>query len=275
MAITVVGVAGSMGVSGWVQLGEDLGDAKTGTQVMTGLAVSATTGRTVSVAAGRSLQAGTNLINTAAVTVTLAANASGNPRNDLVVAQVNLAGTNTTAGSIAIVQGAAAASPVDPALTQNISGIWQTPLARVRVANGAATITSSNITDLRPGVIQVVTPEISAVSFAGTWSMAVSPSLQVRRVGQVVEFSGRATRTGGAVAVGESATFGDVAFIPAGFRPTRQVAIMATGDLSSTPDIHQMIINTDGTGALYPLVGNLATNDTIRITSGIWLTEVS
>lgn len=80
-------------------------------------------------------------------TVTIAANASGNPRIDVVVAQIDT--TTTPTASYAIVQGTPAGSPTVPALNTN-GAIWQLALCQVAVANGAVALVPGNLTDLRP-----------------------------------------------------------------------------------------------------------------------------
>jgi hypothetical protein len=83
----------------------------------------------------------------AETTVTIAANASGNARIDVIVAQWDKNDLPNPI-SIAVEQGTPAASPVPNSMQQSAT-IWQIPLAYVAVANGFATITTSNITDGR------------------------------------------------------------------------------------------------------------------------------
>jgi hypothetical protein len=75
----------------------------------------------------------------------LAANASGNPRIDLVVLRYT---RSTGAVAVAVVTGTPAASPTAPAPTQTLttSGVFEVPIAQVAVASGATTITTGNIT---------------------------------------------------------------------------------------------------------------------------------
>lgn len=77
--------------------------------------------------------------------LTIADNASGNPRIDRIVIHADF-----TANTIAlqVVQGTAAATPTPPALTQS-SSAWEIPLAQVAVANGFTSIADANITDDR------------------------------------------------------------------------------------------------------------------------------
>ncbi|MEU0027673.1 hypothetical protein [Streptomyces sp. NPDC006335] len=72
---------------------------------------------------------------------------SSNPRNDLVVARQRDAqyGDATTGMTVELVKGTAAATPVDPAVTGDFI-----PLARIRVAKNASSVTAPDIDDLRP-----------------------------------------------------------------------------------------------------------------------------
>jgi hypothetical protein len=71
---------------------------------------------------------------------------SSNPRNDLVVARQRDAqyGDATTGMTVELVKGTAAATPVDPAVTGDFI-----PLARIRVAKNASSVTATDIDDLR------------------------------------------------------------------------------------------------------------------------------
>ncbi|MDH6520135.1 hypothetical protein M2164_006750 [Streptomyces sp. SAI-208] len=71
---------------------------------------------------------------------------SSNPRNDLVVARQRDAqyGDATTGMTVELVKGTAAATPVDP----SVSGDF-IPLARIRVAKNASSVTATDIDDLR------------------------------------------------------------------------------------------------------------------------------
>lgn len=80
--------------------------------------------------------------------LTISANASGNPRVDSIVVRLDYAART---GTIAVLEGTPAASPAAPTLTQN-STTWEHRLANVAVANGASSIGSSDITDVRDWV---------------------------------------------------------------------------------------------------------------------------
>jgi len=116
----------------------------------------------VDVDTGAALVYGKRYKNTAVVNLTIAANASGNPRIDRVVAVWNrqaVAYTGVTPNispktcRLAVLQGTPAASPTAPALTQTAATVYMIPLAQVAVANGAASILSADITDEREAVM--------------------------------------------------------------------------------------------------------------------------
>lgn len=90
-------------------------------------------------------------INTSIVSLTIAANASGNPRIDLIAVKVDLSiGSDALAdnmGSLIIIQGTATATPVAPNLPDTINGYYI--LAQVSVPNGFSTITNANVTNTR------------------------------------------------------------------------------------------------------------------------------
>lgn len=123
----------------------------------TDLAVTATTGLTVSIAGGRCFIAGTENTyqgtyyceNRGAATVTLTGANPTNPRIDLIVARIRDSVYSGLAASdgftIEAVAGTPAATPVAPATPAN-----SIVLAQVRVNAGATTVTGGNITDTRP-----------------------------------------------------------------------------------------------------------------------------
>lgn len=77
--------------------------------------------------------------------LTVADNASGNPRIDRIVARLDYANRLI---EFAVKQGTPAAIPTAPALTQN-AAIYELSLAKITLANGYTTITSGVITDER------------------------------------------------------------------------------------------------------------------------------
>ncbi len=90
---------------------------------------------------------GIKFVNSTETVVSIGANASGNPRIDLVVLRLT---RSTYQIAPAVRQGVAAASPVAPSAvrdnTLDGSGVWEIPLCEVLVANGAATIAAGNLT---------------------------------------------------------------------------------------------------------------------------------
>lgn len=161
MSISVVGVTGDVDYAEWSRLMQDIGNAGAGMVVPSGMGVSVSTSiRGWNIAAGRSLQAGTNLISDAPVTVACAANNSGVPRYDVVYGQVDFTKSETTAGSFGVMQGIANATPVLPTLTQTTGALWQTPLAFHLVNPGTGLLSASSLVDGRPtphGSASVVT----------------------------------------------------------------------------------------------------------------------
>lgn len=112
----------------------------------------------VDVDTGAALVYGKRYKSTATVNLAIAANASGNPRIDRVVAvwnrqAVGYAGVtpniNPKTCRVAVLQGVPAGAPAAPALTQNPATVYMIPLAQVYVANGAVSITNANITSER------------------------------------------------------------------------------------------------------------------------------
>lgn len=97
---------------------------------------------------GAALATGYLYETTAAVTLTVAANASGNARIDTVILRVDFVAQTVRA---VIKQGTPAASPARPSLQQDAT-YWEIPLADIAVANGFATIAQTVITDRRRAV---------------------------------------------------------------------------------------------------------------------------
>jgi hypothetical protein len=109
-----------------------------------GLTIQATTpaSAAVNVTAGSALVRGTWYNTDATVILAIAANGSGNPRIDTIVAQKNYAAQTIR---LAVHQGTPAVSPVAPTLTQTDGVTWEVPLGDVAVASGFATIVAGNI----------------------------------------------------------------------------------------------------------------------------------
>jgi hypothetical protein len=146
-------------------------------EVTSGLEVTPTsTARQVSIAVGDAVAAGVLAESNAVELRTLAANATGNSRIDIVALQINWSGTQTTGGTIVVVQGSPASTPAAPALTQTPGVLWQVALARVLVRPNAGVLTSGDLLTAAPGgnkqlKVYRSTPDIGS-SIAGS---AVTP----------------------------------------------------------------------------------------------------
>jgi hypothetical protein len=116
-------------------------------------------GREVHVRSGRACVRGHWYRLDAQTTLTIAANASGNPRIDRVVLRLDPSADEVTAE---VLQGTPAASPSAPALTTTDTGVFEVSLAQVAVANGAASISSGNVTDERTFTDVPYTPALSS-----------------------------------------------------------------------------------------------------------------
>lgn len=112
----------------------------------TAMQVTATSGMTVSVAAGWGFIKCKYINNTAAAQFTLANADVVLNRIDRVVMRLDTA--NRTM-SLAVKQGTAASTPTAPALTRVNGGVWELSLAQIYVGAGVTTITQANITDER------------------------------------------------------------------------------------------------------------------------------
>lgn len=90
---------------------------------------------------------GSRFNNTSETIITIGANASGNPRIDLVVLRLSRSDWSITP---VVTAGVAAPSPVAPSAVRNTidgaGGYWDIPLAEVAVANGATTIAAGDVT---------------------------------------------------------------------------------------------------------------------------------
>lgn len=97
----------------------------------------------VQVLAGAAIIQGRWYYNDSTVTIPVAANASGNPRIDLIILEVDF---NAQTVRLDILQGTPAPSPAVPSLTQNAL-VWQIPLASLTAASGFVSI--AFVSDLR------------------------------------------------------------------------------------------------------------------------------
>lgn len=107
-------------------------------------------GRQVKVKTGRVWVDGFFGENTSEKTISLATNSSGNPRIDLIVAQVD---PSTNKITIEVVQGTPAASPAIPSMTQSATGIYQVPLGYATLASGYSTVAAGDVTEYRQGAV--------------------------------------------------------------------------------------------------------------------------
>jgi hypothetical protein len=193
----------------------------------------------------------------AGITRSIAANASGNPRVDLAVLRLN---RNDYTVTFQVIQGAPAASPVAPALTQNTgsTGVWEMPLAQITVANNATTLAAGTVKDVswylggtelvgNSAAFPPVSPGLSftAVDTAkkyhamgSVWHLAIengaltsasassgwSGSIFFRRRNGWTWFQALVNRTGADLPV---ATASNLFTIPAQFRPPADVYCVA------------------------------------------------
>lgn len=128
-----------------------------------GLAVSAdASGMNVKIAIGRAIVRGFVMNNDAVYTQAIAA-ANTQPRIDLVVLRLD-----PTANTIvpAVLQGAAAASPIAPTPTQTDTGTYELVIGQVNVAANAPNIGPADVADKRPFVSSRV----------GAWTTALRPA---------------------------------------------------------------------------------------------------
>lgn len=153
---TSPGDAGAYSAANWQQLYTSIigfGAARSNVGVLLGsgsqpnapLKVQAQSPATTSVdvLAGSALVQGVAYINTATLALSIAANASGNPRIDTIILRADYALQTVR---LAVLQGTPAASPSVPSLTQSANVMWEIPLADIAVANGFVSISNANIT---------------------------------------------------------------------------------------------------------------------------------
>lgn len=112
----------------------------------TSLQVTASSGMTVSVAAGYGMIKAKYINNDSPAYLTLDSADSTNPRLDRVVLGLNYA---NRAISLYIKKGTAAATPTAPTLTRTAGVLWELSLATIEVSAGATAITQADITDDR------------------------------------------------------------------------------------------------------------------------------
>jgi hypothetical protein len=99
----------------------------------------------VTVQPGRANVEGGWYENDANGNLTIAANASGNPRIDSIILRMDITAQTIR---LAVLQGTPAATPVPPTLSRT-AALWEVAIADVDVANGFATINNNNIFNRR------------------------------------------------------------------------------------------------------------------------------
>jgi len=105
----------------------------------------------VDVASGQSRIQGTVGIENDTNNIGVTANATGNPRIDLLVARGDWVNKRI---ELDILVGTPAVTPAAPTPTQNNTTMWELPLYEIAVAAGATSIVNANLTDVR----EIVTP---------------------------------------------------------------------------------------------------------------------
>lgn len=104
-------------------------------------------GRQVKVRTGGAFVEGHYWDSDATVTLALSANSSGNPRRDLIVVRLDQSVSPATL-ALAVVTGTPAGSPSTPSVTYS-STVKELALGYATVADGATTIASGDVVDLR------------------------------------------------------------------------------------------------------------------------------
>lgn len=140
-----------------------------GTYPALGVQAKAVVSANVEVQIGAALVNGRLYENTAALTLAIGANASGNARIDTVVLRVDYVAQTIRA---AVLQGTPAASPVRPTLTQT-TVIYEMPLADVAVANGFTVINQADITN-RQRAVHSINAGWQAIANCGSYVPTLS-----------------------------------------------------------------------------------------------------
>ena len=112
-----------------------------------GMAVQVSGSAQGSVGGNAWLPGGVRFYNSAPATLAIAANSSGNPRIDLVVAGIDTSVGSPYNPTVIVITGTPAVSPTVPAPINTLTPYI--PLAQVAVANGTSSIVAGNITDVR------------------------------------------------------------------------------------------------------------------------------
>jgi hypothetical protein len=153
MAISVYGVSPSIGEAEWAILHqiEARGGWHEVVDAAADFAVTAGGGtRQLNVAGGSMAVCGTLVQSSGSLSVNSGANAAGNPRIDQLVLQIDWSGTTATAGTLQVVAGTPAASPVAATLTRVAGTMWQVKLAEITVTPGQTAFTNAQIRSCVP-----------------------------------------------------------------------------------------------------------------------------
>lgn len=172
MTINVYGVDPSIDEARWAQLHADAMDGLRKEFVAAGLIVTAKAAstRTVTISAGRSVQAGTLAVSDAATDFVVPAASSGSPQIQLVCLEVDWSKSSALAGRFMAVTGSPGATPVAPNSTKTPGTLWQIPLARVRLPSSAtAQLTAAMITPAAPVASEKVWSTTVIVSDGGDY----------------------------------------------------------------------------------------------------------
>jgi len=113
--------------------------------VASNLQVGVSSGMGITVQAGAAWINGYSYENTTPFAMTVATADGVNPRIDRVVVRWSAVNRRI---NLAIITGAAAASPSAPALTRN-NDVWELGIADIAVAKGVVSLNTGNITDTR------------------------------------------------------------------------------------------------------------------------------
>jgi hypothetical protein len=224
----------------------------------------------VSVASGQAQVEGFSYENDAALAQTIATANATNPRIDTVVVRLDRAANEAR---LRVVEGTPAASPVAPALTQT-DGLYELPLADVRVPAAAGVIVAADVTDRRAFVKNLTEAAASAAyatkadpTFSGTSTFpggtVVGPdgaikqrgvagsALNVSGVGAVIAGVASTLASGlhslqaaSSVVITNAAGLVDVPF-PAAFPNSLVTVLAGRGDTSQPARIY---VQADGTG---------------------------
>lgn len=142
--------AAGMNVGVW----QSMASAQVPDQVVSGLVVSIV-GTTIRIGAGKANLGGCTFINTSNVDIgTIAGNSSGQTRIDRVILRLTVIANSLLGGGASIdIQPAVVSgfSADGPALTQNLAGTYEIPLARWAVLNGSTTPFTGSLIQDGPG----------------------------------------------------------------------------------------------------------------------------